>query len=139
MATITGTSTADFIHRLGDGFGGGGLNEVTGVTAAADQISGDVGNDLIYADAGNDTVNGNDGYDTLVGGQGTDRVLGGVGNDTFRKLQLSDISGLAETVNGGSDLDTLDFQTFQASGAVDLTLATISDIETLLVFANDTR
>ena len=55
MAVVNGTAAADFIHRLGDGFGTGGLNEVTGVTTA-DQISGDVGNEVIFGDAGDDTI-----------------------------------------------------------------------------------
>ena len=137
MAVITGTTVADFIHRLGDGFTPGGLHEVTGVTIGDDQISGDVGNDVIFGDAGNDTVSGNDGNDTIVGGQGTDRLIGGVGNDAFLVLQLSDISGLAETVNGGSDFDTLDFQFYQASGPIDLSTVTLIDIEALLFTNSD--
>ncbi len=136
MAIVIGTTLSDFIHRLGDGFTGPG-NEVTGVTTGADQITADVGNDLIFADGGNDTINADDGNDTVVGGQGADRQFGGVGNDVFRIIQQSDISGLAETVNGGNDIDTLDFLTFAAIGAIDLTAATIVSVETLLVQGND--
>ncbi len=138
MAGISGTSGQDFIHRLGDGLGvPGGFNEITGVTLGADSISGGLGGDLIYADNGNDTVNGDDGFDTLYGGQGADQLLGGNGNDVFRLLQISDISGLAETVNGGNDIDTLDFQSSGATGAVDLSAATLISVEVLLATQND--
>ena len=137
MAVANGTIAADFIHRLGDGFSTGGLNEVMGVTAAADVINGDVGSDLIFGDAGNATINGIDGSDTLVGVQGADRLLGEVGNDVFRILQTSDISGLAETVNSGNDFETLDFPTIGATGPVGLSFATNLDVEQLLSVGND--
>jgi Ca2+-binding RTX toxin-like protein len=137
MAVVTGTSVADFIHRVGDGLVFGGFNEMTGVTTGGDSITGGLGNDLIFADGGNDTVTGDDGNDTLVGGQGTDRLFGGVGADVFRIQAASDISGLAETINGGSDDDTLDFQWFGVFGAVNLTAATIISVETLLLNGND--
>ncbi len=137
MPVVTGTSVADFIHRLGDGLAPGGLNDITTASIAADTISGLAGNDVIFADAGNDSVTGDDGNDTLQGGQGTDQLYGGIGNDVFRIIGVSDVSGLAETISGGNDADTLDFQTFNASGSVNLTLATISGIEQLLLFANE--
>ncbi len=92
---------------------------------------------LFYADSGNDTVNGEDGFDTLFGGQGTDRLLGGNGNDVFRLLQTSDISGLAETVDGGNDIDTLDFQASGATGGVELSATTRGSIKVLLATRND--
>lgn len=138
MAGIVGTIASDLIHRLGDGVAlPGGFTEVTGVTTGNDAISGGLGSDIIYADSGNDTVSGNDGFDTLVGGQGVDRLFGGNGNDVFRILQISDISGLAETVNGGNDIDTLDFQSAGATGAVDLSAATIISVESLLANQGD--
>ena len=138
MAVVVGTSGSDVIHRLGDGIGlPGGFNEITGVTIGADNITGDVGADSIYGDAGADTIDAGDGFDTLIGGQGADRLIGGVGNDVFRLQQVSDISGLAETVNGGNDIDTLDFTTFGAVGAVDLSLATIIGVEVLSISNND--
>ena len=107
------------------------------MTASGDVITGDVMSDLIYADAGNDTVSGDDGNDTLIGGQGADRLTGGIGNDVFRLTALSEVSGLAETINGGSDFDTLDVQTFNVSGALDLTAATLIGLEGLLAYGND--
>jgi Ca2+-binding RTX toxin-like protein len=135
MATVTGTEFNDFIHRAGDGQTGGG-NEITGVTGGADTISGLAGNDLIFADGGADTVDGGEGNDILQGGQGADTLLGGIGNDVFRIQQVSDIDGLAETVDGGSDLDTLDFGAFNAQGSVDLTDATLIGVEQLFLVNN---
>jgi Ca2+-binding RTX toxin-like protein len=137
MAVINGTSAGDFIHRAGDGQSGGGLNEVTGVTAGADSISGDVGSDRIFADAGTDTVNGDEGNDTIIGGQGKDRLFGGVGSDVFQFTSISDISGLAETINGGSDIDTIDFQAFNAFGPIDLSAAVITGVENLAFLNSD--
>lgn len=136
MAVVAGTAAADFIHRAGDGFVAGGF-EINTVTTGDDNISGAAGNDIIFADAGNDTASGDEGNDTIVGGQGTDRTAGGTGNDVFRYVGVSEISGLAETVNGGADIDMMDFATFNAFGALDLSLASISSIEHLFLQGND--
>jgi len=130
MANVTGTSLGDFIHRAGDGRTGGG-NPVTGVTAGADTISGAEGNDLIYGDDGNDTISGGSGDDILYGGQGADALTGGVGYDIFRFEAASEISGLAESFDGGADHDRLDFGS--AFGVINLSLATIVNIEELNV------
>ena len=137
MAVINGTTASDFVHRAGDGWFVGGANEVTGVTTGADTIAGNVGNDTIFGDAGADSIRGDDGNDILAGGQGADQLFGGVGNDVFRILSVSDVSGLAETISGGNDADSLDFQAFNAFGAVDLSAATINSIEMLLLNGND--
>jgi len=137
LPVINGSSAADFIHRLGDGFLPGGLNEIATVSAGADTISGLAGHDVIFGDGGSDLVTGDDGNDTLHGGQGTDRLYGGVGNDVFRIIGVSDVSGLAETISGGNDVDTIDFQALNAAGAVNLSRAVISGIEQLALFSND--
>lgn len=137
MAVVNGSALADFIHRNGDGLNPGSLNEINTVTTGADIISGLAGNDVIFGDNGADTISGDDGNDILHGGQGADILTGGVGNDTFRILQISDISGLAENINGGSDVDSLDFQAFNAFGAVDLSLATLTNLENLLLTSNE--
>ena len=130
MAIVTGTSLGDFIHRAGDGRSGGG-NPVTGVTTGADTISGAEGNDLIYGDDGNDTISGGSGDDILYGGQGADALIGGVGYDIFRFEAASEVTGLAESFDGGADHDRLDFGS--AFGVIDLSLATIVNIEELNV------
>jgi Ca2+-binding RTX toxin-like protein len=136
MAVVNGTAAADLIHRAGDGQSSGSLNEVIGVTTGADSISAGAGADLAFGDAGNDTINGEDGFDTLVGGQGSDRMFGGVGNDVFMIQQVSDVSGISETFNGGNDIDVIDFASLSAFGTADLTQATIVSVETLLLSNN---
>jgi Ca2+-binding RTX toxin-like protein len=135
MANVPGTAFIDFIHRNGDGQTGAGTQIAT-VTALADLINALAGNDVVFADAGNDTVLGGDGNDILHGGQGVDLLQGGLGNDIFRIQGISDISGLAETIDGGGDLDRLDFLTLGAQGAVNLSLATFTGIEEIALFQN---
>ena len=150
MANIVGTSFRDFIHRAGDGFvAGAGDNEIATVTVEADTIDAGIGDDFIHADAGNDsiitgagadlvlaaagadTVSGGDGVDTIRGGQGADSLSGGVGNDLFLIETASDIDGLAESIDGGTDFDELNFTNFNAFGPIDLSAATITGIERL--------
>jgi Ca2+-binding RTX toxin-like protein len=138
MAVVIGSANQDFIHVAGDGFvPPPGFNEIDTATNAADDITGGAQADIVFAGGGDDTVTGDDGHDTLVGGQGTDRLFGGTGNDLFQFLGVSDISGLAERISGGADIDTMDFERFGASGAVDLTAAIISGIETLILRSNE--
>ena len=113
MATVTGTSSADFIHRNGDGIiQPSGTNEVVGVTTGADSIDGGLGNDVIYADAGddsilggsgNDTIDGGDGNDTIDGGTGVDSMSGGLGNDTYVLSQIGDVAIEGSGVGSGDD------------------------------------
>jgi Ca2+-binding RTX toxin-like protein len=97
----------------------------------ADTVQGTLGADLIKGGLGADALFGNDGVDTLIGGQGADAIQGGLGNDLIQIAGVSDVSGLAETIDGGNDVDTLDFQGLGAFGRVNLSAATILGIETL--------
>ena len=117
---LTGAAQAQFVD---------GLN-------GADSIQGTLGNDVIKAGNGADAVSGNEGNDTIRGEQGADNLNGGIGNDVVQFVGVSDISGLAETVDGGNDVDTLNFQALGASGRVDLSLATILNIEVLNIVNN---
>ena len=138
MAIVIGTANQDFIHVAGDGFAlPPGFVENNTATDLADSITGAAQIDIIFAGAGDDTVEGDDGHDTITGGQGTDSLLGGAGNDTFRFLGVSDISGLAERITGGADIDAMDFRTHVATGAVDLTAAIITGVEQLILQSND--
>ena len=67
------------------------------------------------------------------GGGHADAMTGGSGNDTFRINFVGDIAGLAETIDGASNIDTLDFQAALASGAADISLVTLTSGETLLL------
>lgn len=153
-ASIGGTSGVDVIHRLGDGHDAGfGQNDITTVTTGNDVIDAGNGDDFVYADLGNDratggngsdflfgddgndTLTGNNGNDILIGGQGVDAMNGGAGTDLFRYDAASEISGLAESIDGGSDINTIDFRA--ATGPIDLSAATITGVETLLLTGND--
>ena len=60
----------------------------------------------------------------------------GIGNDLFQIVGVSDISGLAEKLDGGNDVDTLDIQVLGSIGRVDRSLATLLNIENLMVSGN---
>ncbi|CAN5451002.1 hypothetical protein BH10PSE7_BH10PSE7_08030 [soil metagenome] len=136
MANISGTSGNDFIHRKNDGYLNPGGIEKLGVTAGKDTISGGAGQDAIYGDDGADHISGGTGNDVLTGGQGTDNLSGGIGRDVFAFDDVSEISGLAETINGGSDVDSLDFQSLNAEGAVNLSKAALSSVEQVFLVNN---
>jgi Ca2+-binding RTX toxin-like protein len=97
-------------------------------SGGADLISGGAGNDTLSGLAGNDTLVGGAGNDVLSGGTGTDSLYGGVNNDTISIGTLSDTSGLAETIDGGSETDTI---MLGAAGSIDLSSASISNVEIL--------
>ena len=66
-------------------------------------LAGDDGNDLLSAAGatGNSSLDGGTGNDVLTGGAGGDTLTGGSGQD------LLDARGGANTVNGGSETDTV--------------------------------
>lgn len=101
-----------------------------------DTIRGGQGNDVIEGGNGADVIFGNEGGDTIRGEQGADNIDAGIGNDFIQVAGVSDISGLAETVNGGNDVDPLDFVSLGASGRVNLALATLSNLEILRIADN---
>lgn len=136
-ADLTGASIANI-----DEIRGSAGNDVIGLAGVANgqTVNGIAGNDTIIGGNGADVLNGGDGADgvsggagndVVYGGQGTDSLTGDVGYDVFRFASLSEISGLAESLDGGLDDDRLDFATSNLSGAVTLSLATLTSIEAL--------
>ncbi|MEL7466528.1 MAG: hypothetical protein AAFN79_20815, partial [Pseudomonadota bacterium] len=136
--TIEGLGGADSLEGGGGGDlieGGAGDDTIFGFQEANsstqdgdDTILGGDGNDLIFggdgADlieggAGDDTITGGgassrDGVDTLFGGAGddvfdggsfVDEIFGGAGDDTV----LINANDIADNVDGGDDIDTVDF------------------------------
>ena len=91
----------------------------------------------MFGGVGADTLNGGDGNDVLIGGVGADTLNGGTGYDVFRVVGISEITGLAEKINGGADNDTLDFTFYNATGNVDLTTTTLTSVETLAIALNN--
>ncbi|MBF0626633.1 MAG: DUF4347 domain-containing protein [Magnetococcales bacterium] len=82
--------------------------------------------------SGSDTLTGTADGDTLTGGSGADILSGGEGDDAFVYNSSYDINGLAESVDGGAGTDTLQLNT-----TVDLSSATLTNVETL-VFGSST-
>ncbi|WP_020588585.1 DUF4214 domain-containing protein [Desulfobacter curvatus] len=125
--------------------GGSGNDQLTG-NNGTDSLAGADGDDLLDGGGGDDTLAGGDGNDQLTGGGGSDILMGnagedildggleadsftgGGGNDIFVISNASHSSGLAETFDGGEGTDTirLDF-----SGTLDLSYATITDVESI--------
>ena len=103
MATVTGTAGDDFIHVSGDGLTPPpGTNEVATATNCNDVITSGAGTDIIYA---------------------------GGGNDQIQIHASSDISGLAEYVDGGVGYDQV-WITF--GGTTDLTRVQFIGVEAVL-------
>ncbi|MGH6734567.1 MAG: calcium-binding protein [Methyloceanibacter sp.] len=93
----------------GDGLYGGEGN---------DSLDGGAGDDVIEGEAGNDTLTGGIGNDLLIGGAGADTVFGGSGNDD---IYINGSEGIADSMNGGSGVDSLVFANFTGpSSAVTL-------------------
>lgn len=71
------------------------------LSAFADKLEAQTGNDLVRAGAGNDTIFGNSGKDTLFGENGADMLYGGFGSDRV-------LGGYGDDVlNGGDGGDRL--------------------------------
>lgn len=81
----------------------------------------------VNGDDRGDTITTGDGDDVITGGHGADTLVGGAGNDTFMINATQDIVA-GESIAGGADSDTLRIAT---SDAVDLSLATLTGLETL--------
>ena len=109
----TGTAT--------DGFGGtdslSNIEQAEG-TASADSLTGDSGANL------------------LIGNAGADSQSGGSGDDEFRVDSASDVVS-GETIDGGADSDSITLNS-TAITALDLSLATVTNVETLDITGGST-
>ena len=74
-------------------------------TNAAEQLSGDAGDDRLVALAGDDTLEGGDGRDTLNGGAGDDRITGGATSDDLRDVVYAGAG--ADYADGGHGNDRI--------------------------------
>ena len=115
---LTGTAGADTVDLLA------GNDSYSGL-AGADTITGGDGNDTILAGDDVDLVLGGNGNDSISGGAGADNLSGDAGDDTFSATS-TDITGLAETISGGTGTDVLELT---GGGAFNLSSATIDSIE----------
>ncbi len=119
---LRGTGLADLIQGLAgdddlagrsgdDTLNGGAGNDTLG-GGGNDSLAGGSGDDMLKGERGTDTLKGGSGNDTLTGGSGADSLSGGTGNDTL--APGADL--LADVVNGGAGVDTVDYSA--ATGGV---------------------
>jgi Ca2+-binding RTX toxin-like protein len=116
-------------------------------------ILGGVENDTIYGNGGDDILDGESDNDTLFGGDGADTLLGGLGNDklyggdegewidsyddsinggdgadtiyaSFQADGADSGNTLADTIDGGNDVDTIDYSNFTSANTINVTLNT---------------
>lgn len=81
-------------------------------TRGADNLSGDIGNDLMIGGKQNDTLLGGGGDDTLRGNLGRDLLVGGDGDDRIHGQAGKDIIGGGagnDTIWGGRNADEFHF------------------------------
>ena len=76
-------------------------------------INGTTGDDVLLGTADSDVILAGAGNDVLVSGGGSDQLLGEAGNDVFRFTDAQD--GDVITVDGGSDINTIDLSGFASS------------------------
>ena len=123
--TILGLGGSDTLNGNGGNdniFGGVGSDNING-GVGDDQLLGNENNDTITDPSGTNTINGGFGDDDLTGGTGIDRIFGdadntqngddfidgGLGADQLNGFAGQDTiianDGVADTVNGGPDVD----------------------------------
>ena len=113
-----------------------------------DRLTGNELDQIISGGDGNDIIDGAAGEDTLDGGLGQDQIAGGAGDDTFIHSDGND------RLDGGSDLDTIDFSRTDKITRVDARLdgaseslirvtggddLTVSNVENIIGTAGDDR
>jgi Ca2+-binding RTX toxin-like protein/subtilisin-like proprotein convertase family protein len=116
------------------------IQDFENVTASDtnDTVFGNASANVVRGEGGNDDLNGNDGIDVLIGGAGNDtleggsdvdQLSGGVGDDVFQLFVQGD-DGIGETLDGGSDFDTI-IMSSVSSYTYDLGNDFLSEIERL--------
>ncbi|MEL7465978.1 MAG: choice-of-anchor Q domain-containing protein, partial [Pseudomonadota bacterium] len=120
---LFGTEDDDVIQggaSFEDSLPGSGQDTIRGF-GGDDLLTGEGGADLIFGGSGDDTINGGgdfgDRADTIFGGDGdddisgedaSDELFGGAGDDTIRVTE-TDLFGGFDAIDGGDDVDTIDF------------------------------
>jgi serralysin len=93
-------------YTLGDN-----LENLTGIVATGQMLTGNESANVITGGGGNDTLNGAGGDDNLRGGAGNDAIYGGEGNDILNGAGGNDIlMGEAgnDTIVGGTEDDRIE-------------------------------
>jgi VCBS repeat-containing protein len=95
-----------------------------GATAAANNLTGGSGNDILLGLGGNDTLTGAAGNDHLFGGAGADSMRGGAGSDTYQVDNAGD--KVVETSNTGSLVLTGSGAGSAGASAIDTVISSIN-------------
>ncbi|MGF6690165.1 Ca2+-binding RTX toxin-like protein [Metapseudomonas resinovorans] len=112
LSTYTLPANVEFLRYSGTGpFTGTG-------NALANNIMGDVGNDVLSGGGGNDTLAGGAGNDGLHGGAGNDRMVGGAGDDLYGVDSAGDV--VIETTGEGNDVVWTSLSTYTMPANVEL-------------------
>ena len=124
------------------------VNVISG-TNDSDTLNGGADDEKIYGEGGDDVLNGGAGNDTLNGGTGNDILNGGTGADTFiigpgTGLDLiegfedgTDAIQLEGIVFGDLDISNVGSSTLIKVAATGENLATLLDIDSTLIGADD--
>ncbi|MBR7798912.1 calcium-binding protein, partial [Undibacterium fentianense] len=87
--------------------GTSGVDNLTGVTDAANRINGLAGSDILTGAGFNDVLDGGADNDTLTGNGGDDTLIGGAGNDTISPNAGADVIAF----NRGDGMDIVNAST----------------------------
>ncbi len=128
----TGALTITINNTANDGESGENDNIMTTVehvkgSTVGDTITGSSSDNTIWGYAGNDTIDTGSGADVIYGGLGDDVLTGGSGDDTFYE-EGSGTNG-ADTFNGGTGVDTVDYTSRTAAVTVTMDGAAANDGE----------
>jgi Ca2+-binding RTX toxin-like protein len=85
----------------------------------------------IRGSGGNDTITGSSGHDQIIAGNGMDVVNGGPGFDSIFVDSNDVVAG--ESIDGGASDDSI---AANGAGTTDLSVATIINVEDLVIIAN---
>jgi Ca2+-binding RTX toxin-like protein len=126
--TVLGQAGADMLmgEAGNDSLSGGDGNDQVFGGEGNDTVLGDAGRDLVDGGEGDDVVRGGAGGDMLIGGDGVDMVHGDAGDDYI----VADLDKAADTYDGGSDRDTVDYAAAEKTLLIDLVEGTVSGEET---------
>jgi hypothetical protein len=113
---------------------GSGNVTITGSDGAQTLTINSTGTNSVAGGAGIDTITVSVGTNTITGGGGADVLVGGSGADNFVVAALADVSGLAESIDGGAG--SSDKITMGLTGAADLSAATIANVESIVFHAS---